>query len=69
MTSFTSQITAVLAEPLTVAVNDLLAPNGTVAEVGERVTVMGAVFTVTETELPVTAPLPGCRTAKARVPA
>ena len=67
--SFTRHVTAVLVVPLTVAVNALLAANRTVAEVGEMVTVIGAAFTVTETEFPVTAPLPGCLTAKLRVPA
>jgi hypothetical protein len=53
----------VFAVPETVAANVLELPNKTVDEVGETATVIGAALTTTPTELPVTAPFPGCRTA------
>ena len=57
--SLTSQLTAVLTVPLTVAVNERVAPSPTVAVVGLTATVIGAVLTVTATEFPVMLPLPG----------
>jgi hypothetical protein len=60
---FTVHDTAVFAVPETVAANVLELPNKTVDEVGETATVIGAALTTTPTELPVTAPFPGCRTA------
>jgi hypothetical protein len=61
--SFTNQVTAVFAVPVTVATKALLVPNNTLAVVGEIETVIGAAVTLTEMLLPVTAPSPGCRTA------
>jgi hypothetical protein len=66
---FTVHVTAVFVVPVTVAAKFWLPFNCTVALAGATAMVTATAFAVMLMLLPVTAPLPGRRTAKAIVPA